>query len=145
MTKYFTKKSIYLNLIMLHRYQTNDSSKLHQFVSFNVWVMLLLYFKLYSLIFANAHAPKSIVLFIRNWSYPCCIKNEKMTYHLKQAQKSISNLSNVNCLHLTKTYREIKCLVIYNLSEFLITFFSQISWTSQHIVTTIPQLVMSPH
>ena len=52
--KYWTK-SINLRLKVIPRYPANDSSKLHQFFSFDVWVVFLFVFKLYSLNFAFAH------------------------------------------------------------------------------------------
>ena len=50
---------------MLPRHPANDSSKLHQFVSFDVWVMLFKCLKLYSLNFAIAHAQVKIVMLIK--------------------------------------------------------------------------------
>ena len=43
-------------LLKLNVFQTNDSSKLNQFVSFDVKVMFFLCLKLYSLNFAIEHA-----------------------------------------------------------------------------------------
>ena len=49
--------------------------------------------KLYSLNFAIAHAQNTLYAYHIS-SYLCCI-TRKQSYHLKQAQKSISNLSNL--------------------------------------------------
>ena len=55
----------------------------------------LMCFKLYSLNFAIAHAQKKSVMLIRMGHNCVAKKHKKMTYHLKQAQKFISNLSNL--------------------------------------------------
>ena len=48
--------------------------------------------KLYSLNFAIAHAQKRLLGLSE---FVILVLQEKLYYHLKQAQKSISNLSNV--------------------------------------------------
>ena len=49
-------RKVFTNLIMFSRHPASDSSKLHQFVSFDVRVNSFLCLKLYSLSFAIAHA-----------------------------------------------------------------------------------------
>ena len=80
-----------LNNVSVH--PANDSLKLHQFVSFVS--ELCSFWCFYSLNFASAHAQTKIVMLIRirhNW---IAWNTRKLTYHLKQDQKSISNLSNL--------------------------------------------------
>ena len=101
--KEFTK------LIMFSRHPANDSLKLHQFISFDVWVMFPYVFKALFTGLCKCACAKKLLRF-SELSYFCFIKAQKLSYHLKQAQKSILNLSNlwkiVNCLPLTKTNRE---------------------------------------
>ena len=54
-------------------------------------------FKLYFQNFAIAHMQKRVVVLIRIGHIYVALKHKKtkLTYHLKQAQKSISNLSNL--------------------------------------------------
>ena len=50
---------------MLPRHPANDSSKLHQFVSFDVWFMLLSEFKALFMKFAIAYAQIKIVMLVK--------------------------------------------------------------------------------
>ena len=50
--------------------------------------------KLYSLIFTNAHAQERLLCFSEFAILVLHYYARKLSYHLKQAQKSISNLSN---------------------------------------------------
>ena len=63
--------------------------------------------KLYSLNFAIAHARKRLLCLSEFVTLVLHLYTRKLTFHLKQAQKSISNLSNlqknVKCLPWTKT------------------------------------------
>ena len=52
-------------------------------------------FKLYSLIFAFAYAQIKIVMLIKSGHNCVTLNTRKLINHLKQAQKSISNLSNL--------------------------------------------------
>ena len=77
---------------MLSRHPASDSLKLHQFVFF--WC--LSYVKFYLLNFAVAHAQKKIVMLIKvRHNSVALLVHKKLSYHLKQAWKSISNLSNL--------------------------------------------------
>ena len=72
-------KSIYYSLIMFSRHPTNDSSKLHQFVSFDVVSYVpFLCLKLYSLNYAIAHMQKKIVMLIRT-CHTCVASKHKKT------------------------------------------------------------------
>ena len=66
--------------------------------------------KLYSLNFAIAHAQKRLLCLSEFVILVLHYCTRKLFYHLKQAQKSVSNLSNFQkkgrCLPLTKTNRE---------------------------------------
>ena len=74
---------------MFFRHPASDLSKLRQFVSFDVCVCYFLYLKLYSLNFAIAHAQKRF-LCLSEFVILVLHKNtRKLSYHLKQAQKSI--------------------------------------------------------
>ena len=67
----------------------------------------LLCLKLYSLNFAIAHVQKRLLCSSEFDILVLHYYIRKLFYHLKQAQKSISNLSNFEkCLPLTKTKRE---------------------------------------
>ena len=58
-------KKYLLKLIMFPTHPANDSSKFHQFVSFDVSVMFLWAFEAYSLNFTIAHAQSKIVMLIK--------------------------------------------------------------------------------
>ena len=57
---------------MFSRHPASDSSKLHQFVSFDVCVMFLFVFKVLFTEFAIAHAQKDCYAY-QSSSYLCCI------------------------------------------------------------------------
>ena len=71
--------------------------------------MLIKCLKLYSLKLAIAHAQIKIVMLIKIGLVVLRKNTRKLLNHLKQAQKSISNLANLynieNYLPLTKTNR----------------------------------------
>ena len=70
----------------------------------------LLCLKLYSLNFAIAHAQNRLLCLSELVKLVLHYNTRKLFYHLKQAQKLISNLSNLykkgKCLSSTKTNRE---------------------------------------
>ena len=74
----------------IRRNSTNVSLLMSELCSF-------LCFKLYSLKFAIAHGQRKIVMLIRiGHTFVAFLKNTRhLTYHLKQAQESILNLSNL--------------------------------------------------
>ena len=65
----------------------SDSSKLRQFVSFDVWVMFLFVFKVYSLNFEIAHAQKYCYGY-QNSSYLCCINTEEKVLSLETSSET---------------------------------------------------------
>ena len=112
MRKYWTK-SIYLSLIMFCRHPASDSSKLQQFVfcAFMSELSSFLCLKLYSLNFAIAQAKKMLSI----ESSTLLVRNQFRIYEVCK--------NFVKCLPLTKPNRNIKYLVIFDLSRFSITFF----------------------
>ena len=61
---YFVRKYL-LKLNNVSRYPASDSLKLHQFVSFDVWVMFLFVFKALFTEFYNCACAKKVVMLIR--------------------------------------------------------------------------------
>ena len=106
---------------MFSRHPESDSLKLHQFVSFDVWVNSFL--KLYSLKFAIAHAQKDCYAY-QNSSYLCCINTQEnciITWNKLRNQFRINQICKNNCK--MPIIGNIKYLVIFDLSRFSITFF----------------------
>ena len=68
----FCKKALDEKYLLKLNNVASDSSKLHQFVSFDVWVNSFLCLKLYSLNFAIAYAQKRLL-----GLYLCCINTQE--------------------------------------------------------------------
>ena len=82
-----------LKIIMFSRHPARDSWKLHQFVSFDVWVMFLIVFNALFTEFCNGECAKRLLCLSAFIILVLHYYKRKLFYHLKQAQKSISNLS----------------------------------------------------
>ena len=107
--KYWTK-SIYLRLITFSRHPSSDSSKLHQFVSFDVLVMFLIVFHALFTEFCNCACAKKIVMLIRI-RYTCvALLHKKTVLSLETSSEVnfefIKFVKKGKCLPLTKTNRE---------------------------------------
>ena len=89
------------------KYSTTEPLRSLSLLKFELCSLLCL--KLYSLNFAIAHAQKRLLCLSEFVILVLHYYSRKLFYYLKQAQKSISNLSNVKkgkCLPLTKTNRK---------------------------------------
>ena len=91
---------------MFSRHPASDSSKLHQFVSFDVESIPFLCLKLYSLNFAIAHAQKDCYAY-QNSSYLCCINTQENCIITSSEInfEFIKFVKKEKCLPLTKTNR----------------------------------------
>ena len=82
--------------MMFPRHPVNDSWKPQQFASFEIWVISFLCFKLFFHRILHLRVRKQRLLCLSELGILVLHKNtRKLYYHLKQAQKSISNLSNL--------------------------------------------------
>ena len=113
---------------MFSRHPASDSSRLHQFVSFDVWVNSFFVFKAIFTEFCNCACAKKIVMLIRIRRTCVALIHKKTVLSLETSSeinfefiKFVKKI--VNCLSLIKQIGNIKYLVIFNLSRFSITFF----------------------
>ena len=114
MTKYWAK-SIYLYQTMFPWHPANDSLKLNQFVSIDVWVLFLF---LYSLNFVIAQKKNCFAY--QNWSYLCCIKTQEnwfITWKKLRNQFRINQICKLS--PFDKTNREYQ---IFGILRFVTIF-----------------------
>ena len=113
---------------MFSRHPESDSSKFHQFVSFDVSVNSFFVFKALFTEFCNCACAKKIVMLIRI-RHTCVALIHKKTVLSPKTSSEINFefikfvKKIVKFLLLTKTNRDFKYLVIFDLSSFSITFF----------------------
>ena len=112
---------------MFSRHPASDSSKLRQFVSFDVWVNSFFVFNALLTEFCNCACAKKIGMLIR-------IRHTCVALIHKKTVLSLETIPEINfefiefvkkkvkCLALTKQIGNIKYLVIFDLSRFSITF-----------------------
>ena len=92
---------------MFSRYPASDSSKLHQFVSFDVCVMFLFVFKVLFTEFCNCACAKKIVMLIRIRHTCVALIHKKTVLSLETSSEiNFEFIKTVKCLPLTKTNRE---------------------------------------
>ena len=98
---------------MFSRLPANGSSKLHLFVSFDVWVRPMFSFVLKALFtkLCNCACSKKDCYAYQNMSYLCCIKTQEnwlITWNKRRNQFRIYQIckKKCKCLSLTKTNRK---------------------------------------
>ena len=104
---------------MFSRHPARDSSKLHQFVSFDVSVMFLFVFKALFTELCNCPCAKKIIMLIR-------IRHTFVALIYKKTVLSLETSSEINfefikivkCLPLTKQIGNIKYMVIFDYHDF---------------------------